>query len=171
MWPVQHMPGRALKALFFFYLDNRGPGLLGFTLVSVINLLLPFLCVENHDFIVRIIWTLPCSSYHHIFPRDIILSFLDVLQAVLPRKKMHIMGNLIVEKKNPVQAGALAEDLVGTDSVGYGRRRWPTLAGRRWRNSGLAAPTSHCNCVWTATSKKDTEINWDGTGHILCTRG
>ena len=56
MWPVQHMPGRALKALFFFYLDNRGPGLLGFTLVSVINLLLPFLCAENHDFIVQIIW-------------------------------------------------------------------------------------------------------------------
>ncbi|XP_048546220.1 uncharacterized protein LOC125525231 [Triticum urartu] len=77
----------------------------------------------------------PCSAY-----------FVDdVLQAVLPGKKMHITGNLRVEKKNPIQAGALAEDLVGADVVGCGRRRWPTLAGRRWRNSGLAAPTSHCN--------------------------
>ena len=47
--------------------------------------------------------TLSCFSYHHIFLRDVILSFLDVLQAVLPGKKIYIMGSLSVEKKNQVQ--------------------------------------------------------------------
>ncbi|KAI5021735.1 hypothetical protein ZWY2020_058465 [Hordeum vulgare] len=43
------------------------------------------------------------------------------------------------EKPSP---GALPEEFVA-DVIGCGRRRWPTLAGRRWRNSGLAGRTSH----------------------------
>ncbi|XBI34992.1 hypothetical protein VPH35_120735 [Triticum aestivum] len=50
-------------------------------------------------------------------------------------------------------------------------RRWPTVAGRRGHNSGLAAPTSDCSVHLNGDMKEDIEINWDGTGHVLRTRG
>ncbi|KAI5021731.1 hypothetical protein ZWY2020_058461 [Hordeum vulgare] len=44
------------------------------------------------------------------------------------------------EKPSP---GALPEEFVADVIGSWKRRRWPTLAGRRWRNSGLAGRTSH----------------------------
>uniref|UniRef100_A0A453Q9C1 Uncharacterized protein n=1 Tax=Aegilops tauschii subsp. strangulata TaxID=200361 RepID=A0A453Q9C1_AEGTS len=70
-----------------------------------------------------------------------------------------------------VQAGALPEEFVGADVGACGRRRWPTVAGRRGHNSGLAAPTSDCSVHLNGDIKEDIEINWDGTGHVLRTRG
>jgi hypothetical protein len=58
-----------------------------------------------------------------------------------------------------VQAVALPEEFVGADVVGCFRRRWPTMAGRRWGNSGLVAPTSHCSvqCVSERRHRRKSE--------------
>uniref|UniRef100_A0A8R7JZS2 Uncharacterized protein n=1 Tax=Triticum urartu TaxID=4572 RepID=A0A8R7JZS2_TRIUA len=75
----------------------------------------------------------PCSAY-----------FVDdVLQAVLPGKKMHIMGNLRVEKKNPIQVRWLRTWLAPTSSAAEGSDGQHSLDGDgatvAWRRRRLTA--------------------------------